>query len=41
MQPTLSPARGLARWLWISGAAADIAWDHARAATAAVALRPT
>lgn len=24
-------------WLWISGAAADVAWDHARAAAAAVA----
>ena len=24
-------------WVWVSGAAADIAWDHARAATAAVA----
>ena len=32
-----APAAQHDAWLWISGAAADVAWDHARAATAAVA----
>jgi porphyrinogen peroxidase len=32
-----APATQHDAWIWISGAAADVAWDHARAATTAVA----
>src|SRR5262249_24598592 len=32
-----APATQHDAWLWISGAASDIVWDHARAAAAAVA----